>query len=157
MQSAEELQEALDKCNAPFEDSHPEAEKPCTTNSKDRTGSYARIDTSTRGIKQAWDLTPQKAFMLFGSGVIEGSDAWKYIQLDCRRRNELALNPALSLPDASGATAADAKFQGTFTDLIISKDGRREWNSTHVSGTIKKRPNYAVRSSRTLRSTRRAI
>lgn len=123
MQSAEELQEALDKSNMPFEDSRPEVEKALYNKQQGNIRQLRQDRYQYERYKARLGTDAPKSFHSFRQVKTENGSAWKYIQLDYRRRNELALNPDLALPNASGATAADAKFTG----YLYRPDNPKGW------------------------------
>lgn len=64
-----------------------------------------------------------KSFAGFRSMKKADSERWSMIQLDYHRRNRLANNPNLLLPNVSSATAADTKF----TKYLFNPESKDGW------------------------------
>lgn len=110
LQDPEELQEALEKSNAPFEDTRSDQERALYNKQQGQNRQLRQDRYQYERYKACLGSDAPKGFHSFRQMKNEGGDAWRYAQIDYRRRNALAQNPELALPNATKVTIADEKF-----------------------------------------------
>lgn len=110
MRDKEEVDEALETSNEPFEDVRPENEK-ALYNKQQAQNRQMRSDRYQfeRYKARLGDDAP-KSFHGFRKVKKANGESWKFTQLDYKRRNQLLGHPELALPNAKTPTAADNKF-----------------------------------------------
>jgi len=110
MQTPEEMQQAIERSNRPFKDSRAKREvdlynKQQAQNRRMREDLYQYERYKAR-------LGPDAPKRFHGFRKIKkaGGEKWALMQLDYRRRTDLAQHPEKALPNADKAIAAEAKF-----------------------------------------------
>lgn len=118
VRTLEEVEEAIKFSNQPFTDSRKQAEIDLY---KEQQGNNRRLRNDLyqyERYKAVLGEDAPKSPMAFRRIKKADGEQWRFMQLDYRRRNDLALHPEKALPNASMATAADEKFTG----YLFNKD-----------------------------------
>lgn len=110
MQEPEEMQEAVEESNKPFEDTRPEQEKALYSKQQTQNRQLRQDRYQHERYKARLGEDAPKTFSAFRKEKKANGPVWQFTQLDYKRRSKLLDNPALVLPNAATATAAEAKF-----------------------------------------------
>ena len=150
LQTPEELEQEIAQSNKPLVDNRPADERALYNKQQAQTRAFRQDRYQHERYKAALGEDAPKTFGAFRKLKKADGEKWKFMQLDYKRRCKLFDNPSLVLPNASIATAADAKFTRYLFDsssksghakglAFTSRLGYNKENWQELQGEILKR------------------